>query len=178
MPDEPILPIDHYFLSRPSNAVEVIDDAVRALTEQMFEIMARDNGAGLAAVQIGQPRRVVTIDTEDASGKRHRLAMINPEISTRSDELVRGEEGCLSMPGYGIVVPRHKRVTVRFIDLDGKTRERDADGPLSVCVQHEVDHTNGILFYDRVSRLRRDRARSYFAKVRRRYERDRHDLRL
>lgn len=169
MPDDPILPIDDPLLTKPSAPVEVIDEGVRRLAGEMFAVLDREQGAGLAAVQIGKPVRLVVIDMPDDTGMRHRMAMVNPDITDRSKEIVAGEEGCLSMPGYGLPVPRHKEVAVRFLDLDGVMHEMRATGPLSVCVQHEVDHTDGILFFDHVSRLRRQRAKDYFRKVRRRH---------
>lgn len=169
MPEDPILPIDDPLLSKPSAPVEVIDGAIRQLAAQMFAIMDREQGAGLAAVQIGRPLRLVVIDMPDDTGRRHRMAMVNPRIAHRSAEVAVGEEGCLSIPGYAIPVPRHQAVEVCFQDLDGATHSLRATGPLAVCVQHEVDHTEGVLFFDRVSRLRRQRARDYFRKIRRRH---------
>lgn len=170
MPDDPILPIDDPLLSQPSRSVEVIDADIRRLAAEMFAVMDREHGAGLAAVQIGKPLRLVVIDMSDSSERRHRLAMVNPEIVSRSRETVVGEEGCLSMPGYGIPVPRHRDVAVRYRDLEGASHLLHATGPLAVCVQHEIDHVEGVLFFDRVSRLRRQRARDYFRKVRRKHE--------
>ncbi|MFD2031420.1 peptide deformylase [Ancylobacter dichloromethanicus] len=170
IPGDPILPIDHPLLSRPSEPVGVIDEAIRSLAHQMFTIMDHAQGAGLAAVQIGVPLRLVVIDMPDGTGQRHRLAMVNPSIISVSDEMIVGEEGCLSMPGYAIPVPRHIEIEVRYLDLGSEYHLLRATGRLAVCVQHEVDHTDGILFYDRVSRLRRQRARDHFRKVRRQYE--------
>jgi peptide deformylase len=173
MPDEPILPIDHPLLSRPSEPIEKVDYRVRELAEVMFAVMDSARGAGLAAVQIGQPIRLIVMDIVDAEGVGHRKAMVNPAIVVRSECSVVRQEGCLSMPGYDIPVPRHEWVVVEFQDIDGRYRSLTATGPLAVCVQHEVDHTNGVLFYDRVSRLRRQRAREHFCKIRRRYATDR-----
>lgn len=170
MPDEPILPIDHPLLSMPSLTIEEIGEDIGKLSEEMFVIMDREHGAGLAAVQIGKPLRLIVLDMPDADGRRHRFAMVNPEVAAVSDEMIVGEEGCLSMPGYGIPVPRHREVEVHYRGLDGQLCRLLATGPLAVCVQHEVDHTNGVLFLDRVSRLRRQRARDYFRKVRRQHE--------
>jgi len=170
MPDDPILPIDDPLLSQPSEPVDAIDENIRQLARDMFAVMDRERGAGLAAVQIGKPLRVVVIDMPDATARRHRFVMVNPTITSASDEAVVGEAGCLSMPGYTIPVPRHSAVKVRYRDLDGKEHHLRATGPLAVCVQHEVDHTNGVLFFDRVSRLRRQRARQYFRKVRHQHE--------
>lgn len=172
MPEDPILPIDDPLLSKPSEPVEVIDASIRSLAQEMFTIMDREQGAGLAAVQIGTPLRLVVIDMPDSMEQRHRVAMVNPTIVNVSGEIVVGEEGCLSMPGYGIPVPRHTEVEVRYLDLDGEHHLLRATGRLAVCVQHEVDHTDGILFFDRVSRLRRQRARDHFRKVRRQRDGD------
>lgn len=168
MPEAPILPIDHALLKTSSIPVSVIDDDVRRLVDQLFKVMDKANGAGLAAVQIGVPRRVVVMDVCDRKGTRHRMALINPEILEASAEMNVNVEGCLSMPGYEIPIGRSVSVRVGFLDIDGRLQVLNADGELAVCLQHEVDHTNGILLTDRVSRLRRTRARLYFAKVRRR----------
>jgi len=168
MPEEPILPIDDPRLKEPSAPVEAFDDTLRALADRMFDIMDRAVGAGLAAIQIGVPLRLIVIDVNDDAGVRRRLALANPEIVYASRETRVGEEGCLSMPDYGIPVERSTRVRVRYSDLFGRERVIDGDGSLAVCLQHEVDHTNGIIFTDRVSALRRGRAEARFAKVRRR----------
>jgi peptide deformylase len=168
MPEAPILPIDDPLLKTVSMPVTVVDDEVRALAKRMFAVMDRANGAGLAAVQIGVPKRLVVMDVRDAEDKHHRLALINPEIIEASEDTETQNEGCLSMPDYDIPVSRSTRVRARYLDLTGQEHVVSATGGLAICLQHEIDHTNGILFTDRVSRLRRDRARSYFAKVRRR----------
>ncbi|MHA6692980.1 peptide deformylase [Devosia sp. A449] len=170
MPDNPILPIDHPILSAPSLPVEQVNEEIMKLTETMFSIMDRERGAGLAAVQIGRPLRIVVIDMPDADDHRHRFAMLNPEIVQLSDDMSVAEEGCLSMPGYGIPVPRHGEISVRYLGIDGRVHQLAATGPLAVCVQHEVDHTNGVLFFDRVSKMRRRRAKDYFRNIRRQSE--------
>ncbi|MBY6243245.1 peptide deformylase [Methylosinus sp. Sm6] len=169
MPDDPILAIDDPRLKQTSERVERIDDGLRALGGEMFSVMDMANGAGLSAIQIGAPLRVVVTDTPDRNGARRRMALLNPEIVEVSAQTRIEEEGCLSMPGYGLPVERAARVRVRFMDMDGDRREIEADGVFSVCLQHEIDHLNGRLFTDRVSKLRRDRAAAYFAKVRRRH---------
>lgn len=168
MPEAPILPIDDPLLKTVSVPITTIDDDVRALAAHMFAVMDRANGAGLAAVQVGAPKRLVVMDVRDGEGVHHRMALVNPEILEASDETEANVEGCLSMPDYNIPVNRSARVRARYFDLEGTEHVVDATGSLAVCFQHEVDHTNGILFTDRVSRLRRERARSYFAKIRRR----------
>ena len=167
MPDDPILPIDHPMLNQPSEEVTIFDASLRAFAEHMFSVMDRERGAGLAAVQIGKPLRLLVMDVPDDNQTRHRLAMVNPTIIEASDEMISEVEGCLSMPGYDIPVSRHASVTVEFTDVEGQRQRRRATGVFSICTQHEIDHTNGVLFYDRVSRLRRLRAKAYFKKVRR-----------
>tara|TARA_R110002110_G_scaffold9321_9_gene46014 strand:+ start:1028 stop:1549 length:522 start_codon:yes stop_codon:yes gene_type:complete len=167
MPDDPILPIDHPMLSRPSADITVFDEDLFGLAEEMFAVMDRERGAGLAAVQIGRPVRLVVMDVPDDDQIRRRLAMVNPVITETSNEIVTDVEGCLSMPGYEIPVSRHASVEVEFLDIQGNTNRLIATGVFAICVQHEIDHTNGILFYDHVSRLRRQRAKTYFRKVRR-----------
>ncbi len=170
MPEEPILPIDHPLLALPSAPIERVDDEVRELAEEMFRVMELARGAGLAAVQVGRPLRLVVVDVPDAQGARRRMAMVNPRIVAASERTVVGEEGCLSMPGYDIPVPRREWVEVAFQDLDGGEASLVASGTFAVCVQHEVDHTDGVLFFDRASRLRRRRAKDHFRKGRRRHE--------
>jgi len=167
MPDEPILPIDDPRLKEPSAEIEVFDDEVRALADRMFDVMDTAGGAGLAAIQIGEPKRLIVVDIADGSGARRRLALANPEIVYASREMRLGDEGCLSMPDYDMPIERSVRVRVVYRDLYGRDRAIDADGGLAVCLQHEVDHLNGIVFTDRVSPLRRERAKARFAKVRR-----------
>lgn len=171
MPEAPILPIDDPRLQQPSAPIAVIDDGVRDLAARMFRAMDRVNGAGLAAIQIGDARRLVVMDVTDGAGRTHRTALVNPEILDMSEETEVNVEGCLSMPGCDIPVERAARVRARYTDLNGTEHIVEADGGFAICLQHEIDHTNGVLFTDRVSRLRRDRARSYFAKVRRQSER-------
>lgn len=168
MPEAPILPIDDPLLKMASMPITVIDEDVRALADRMFMFMDRANGAGLAAIQISVPKRLVVMDVRDGDGRHHRMALVNPEILEASSETEVKFEGCLSMPDYNIPVSRSARVRARYLDLDGNEHIVKATGALAVCFQHEIDHTNGVLFTDRVSRLRRERAKTYFAKVRRR----------
>lgn len=165
MPDEPILPIDDPRLRKRSAEIETFDDALRALADRMFETMDAAGGAGLAAIQIGVPKRLIVVDVADGAGVRRRLALANPEILYASREMRVSDEGCLSMPGHDLPVERSQRVRVVYRDLFGRDRAIDADGGLAVCLQHEVDHVNGIVFTDRVSPLRRDRARARLAKA-------------
>ncbi len=172
-----------------STPVEEITPEIRTLVADMFETMYDAPGIGLAAIQIGVPWRVVTLDVakrvaseaaedeeEDADGAqekrdaqpRNPLAFVNPEIIWSSDELSVYEEGCLSIPEYYAEVERPASVKVRYTDLDGKHQEIEAEGLLATCLQHEIDHLNGVLFIDHLSRLKRERVTKRFAKQARR----------
>jgi peptide deformylase len=173
-----------------STPVEEVTPEIRTLVADMFETMYDAPGIGLAAIQIGVPWRVVTLDVAkraaseadedeedgDADGAqeerdaqpRNPLAFINPEIIWSSDELSIYEEGCLSIPEYYEEVERPASVKVRYTDLDGKQQEIEAEGLLATCLQHEIDHLNGVLFIDHLSRLKRERVTKRFAKQARR----------
>ncbi|MFD1703863.1 peptide deformylase [Methylopila henanensis] len=149
-----------------SAPVERVDDEVRALVATMFETMYESAGIGLAAIQIGVARRVVTIDLAGKDEEPQPLTLINPEIVKASDETQLYDEGCLSIPDYYEEVERPARVTVRYLDGEGAEQELEADGLLAVCIQHEIDHLNGVLFIDHISRLKRDRVVKKFEKAR------------
>lgn len=145
-------------VSRP---VETVDDGVRKLIDDMTDTMYAAHGIGLAAIQAGVDRRVVVIDLqeeEDAEGKpiRNPRAYVNPEILSVSDEKALYNEGCLSIPEQYAEVERPVACRVRWLDRDGKPQEADMDGLLATCMQHEIDHLNGVLFIDHISRLKRD----------------------
>jgi len=148
-----------------SEPVGPITDEVRTLVADMFETMYDAPGVGLAAIQIGVAKRVVTIDTSKEEGVRDARVFINPEIVWFSEEKRVYDEGCLSIPDYYAEVERPDRVRVRFRDLDGKEQEIEADGLLSTCIQHEIDHLNGVLFIDHLSKLKRDRVIKKFTKA-------------
>jgi peptide deformylase len=173
-----------------STPVEQITPEIRTLVADMFETMYDAPGIGLAAIQIGVPWRVVTLDVakrteppadeepaeadaDDSQEKRDRqprnpIAFINPEITWSSEERSVYEEGCLSIPEYYEEVERPASVKVAYTDLDGKRQEIEADGLLATCIQHEIDHLNGVLFIDHLSRLKRERVTKRFAKQARR----------
>jgi len=153
-----------------SEPVKAVDAELRALVDDMFETMYEAPGIGLAAIQIAIPRRIITIDTAKKDDPKAPLALFNPEIIWSSDETGTYEEGCLSIPEYYEEVERPARVKVRFMNLDGKTQELDADGLLATVLQHEIDHTNGVLFIDHISKLKRDRVVKKFAKAAKRAE--------
>ena len=134
----------------------------------MFETMYDAPGIGLAAIQVGVAKRVVTMDLSKKEGDQKPQVFINPEITWKSDETATYEEGCLSIPEYYEEVERPAEVKVKYLDLDGKTHEIKAKGLLATCLQHEIDHINGVLFIDHLSKLKRDRVTKKFAKARRR----------
>jgi peptide deformylase len=175
---------DLAILKQASKPVGVVDDSVRALMDDMLETMYDAPGIGLAAVQIGDLRRVVVMDLGDgplpegaeppAEGEESRVPnprfFVNPEVLWQSDETFCYEEGCLSIPEYFDQVERPARVRVAYLNRDGERIEEDAEGLYAVCFQHELDHLNGVLFIDHLSRLRRDRAMSKVKKIMRQRE--------
>ena len=152
-------------LRQESEPVKAVDAEVRTLVEDMFETMYQAPGVGLAAIQVGVPRRIVTVDTAKKDEPKNPQVFINPEIIWSSEEKNTYEEGCLSIPEYYEEVERPSEVKVRFMDLDGKTQEVAANGLLATVLQHEIDHTNGVLFIDHISKLKRDRVIKKFAKA-------------
>jgi len=158
----PILTVPDPLLKTVSRPVEgPVTDAHRALMDDMLETMYDAPGVGLAAIQIGEPLRIIVMDIEgkDEDGKelpRRPRYFVNPEILWASDEVKTWEEGCLSVPEIYDEVERPDRVRIRYLDYDGKTVEEDADGLFAVCIQHEMDHLEGVVFLDHLSRLKRD----------------------
>src|SRR4051795_11668030 len=146
--------------------VEKVTAELRKLADDMFETMYAAPGIGLAAIQVAQPIRLITMDLakkeDDGESKPRPRVFINPEILSSSEELSTYEEGCLSIPEYYEEVERPARVRGRFTDLDGKLHEEDAEGLYATCVQHEIDHLNGVLFVDYLSKLKRDRGLKKF----------------
>ena len=167
----PIVEVPDPRLRLVSSPVETADDGVRQLVADMTETMYAAHGIGLAAIQVGIDKRVVVIDLqaeEDAEGKpvRNPQAFINPEILTVSDERSTYNEGCLSIPEQYAEVERPARCRVRWLDPQGEPREEDLDGLLATCMQHEIDHCDGVLFIDHVSRLKREMLLRKLAKQR------------
>jgi peptide deformylase len=148
-----------------SEPVAEITPEIRRLAADMLETMYDAPGVGLAAIQIGVPKRVITMDVSKSETERQPIVLINPEILWSSEEKRTYEEGCLSIPEYYEEVERPDRVRFRYTDLDGKTIEQDADGLMATCVQHEIDHLNGVLFVDHISKLKRDRVMTKFKKA-------------
>jgi peptide deformylase len=148
-----------------SEAVKAVDKPLRALVDDMFETMYAAPGIGLAAIQIGAPKRVVTMDLAKKDEAKQPQVFINPEVVWASDEKATYEEGCLSIPEYYEEVERPKAVKVKFLDLDLKPQEIEAEGLLATCLQHEIDHINGVLFIDHISKLKRDMVMKKFKKA-------------
>jgi peptide deformylase len=142
--------------------VEQVDARIRRLVDDMLETMYAAEGVGLAATQVDVHERVIVMDTSE--GRDEPRVLINPELIARSEEMVFGDEGCLSVPTIYDKVSRHARVTVRALDRSGNTQEFDAEGLLSVCVQHEMDHLLGKVFVEYLSPLKRDRIRTKMLK--------------
>ena len=166
-------------LKQISRPIETVDADVRALMDDMLETMYAAPGIGLAAVQIGDLRRVVVMDLHDGDlpegdvqlvdeggaeveddRRSNPRFFVNPEILWSSDELFQYEEGCLSLPEYFDTVERPARIRVAYLNRDGQRVEEEIDGLYAVCFQHELDHLEGVLFIDHLSRLKRDRAMS------------------
>jgi peptide deformylase len=160
-----ILIIPDKRLRLKSEPVKAVDKPLRALIEDMFETMYAAPGIGLAAIQVGVPQRVVTMDLAKKDDPKQPQVFINPEVIWSSDEQAVYEEGCLSIPEYYEEVARPKAVRVKYLDLDLKPQEIEAEGLLATCLQHEIDHTNGVLFIDHISKLKRDMVMKKFKKA-------------
>jgi peptide deformylase len=153
-----------------SEPVKRIDSNIRKLVDDLFATMYDAPGIGLAAIQIGVPKRVITMDLSKKEDDHIPHVLINPEIIWKSKETSKYEEGCLSIPEYYEEVERPAQVRVKYLDLDGKAQEIEASGLLATCVQHEIDHTNGVLFIDHISKLKRDRVLKKFSKAAKKVE--------
>lgn len=169
----PIIEAPDPVLRTISTPVEVIDAALHALIDDMFETMYAAPGIGLAAIQIGVPRRVLVMDLqepeseeEDAPVVRRPMVFINPQILEGSEELGVYNEGCLSVPDHFAEVERPASIRASWMDRDGRIREETLTGLLATCLQHEMDHLEGVLFIDHLSRLKRDMVLKKLAKAR------------
>ena len=143
-------------LKRKCAAVEAVDRTVRALMDDMLETMYAAPGIGLAAPQVGIASRVVVVDIARENEQRTPYRMANPEVVHVSEELASYEEGCLSLPEHYAEVTRPERATIRYLDENNEQREIEVEGVLATCMQHEIDHLDGILFVDRISKIKRD----------------------
>jgi peptide deformylase len=148
-----------------SEPVKSVDGELRRLVDEMLEAMYAAPGIGLAAIQVAVPKRVVTLDLAKKDEERAPQVFLNPEVVWASEDKATYEEGCLSIPDYYEEVERPARVKVRYVDLEGERQEVEANGLLATCLQHEIDHLNGVLFIDHLSKLKRDRVIKKFAKA-------------
>jgi peptide deformylase len=165
----PLLPIvtlpDEKILREVSKPVAVVDSSVRKLWDDMLETMYRAPGIGLAAIQVGVPQRLLVIDLSKDGEEKTPLFVANPEVVWQSDAQSDYEEGCLSIPEYYEMVTRPAEIKVRYLDRQGEPMELHATGLMATCLQHEIDHLNGVLFIDHISRLKRERVIKKFQKA-------------
>jgi peptide deformylase len=169
----PVLKFPDKLLAQRSTPIQEVTDEIRALAADMCEVMYDEPGIGLAAPQVGKSIRLVVVDTEwtEEDAERNPLVLVNPELSEHEGKIL-WKEGCLSVPDFEAEVERAERVLLRATDLDGKELEIQAEGLQAVCFQHEIDHLDGILFIDRISRLKRSR---YIAKRKKQLKREEED---
>lgn len=169
----PILEVPDPRLKTISTPVEIFDDSLRTLVDDMTDTMYDAHGIGLAAIQVGVPKRILVIDLQEAAegeeAEKNPLIFINPEILNPSEELAGYKEGCLSVPEQYADVERPATIRARWQDLDGKTHEQDMQGLMATCLQHEMDHLEGILFIDHLSRLKRQMVLKKLNKMRKEY---------
>ena len=161
----PIILLPDPLLRQVSRPVERVDDDLRKFANDMLETMYDAPGIGLAAIQVGEPLRMLVLDVSEKDEPKNPQIFINPEIVSRSDEPNVHEEGCLSIPDYYAEVERPARGMVKHIDLEGKERQVEADGILATCLQPEIEHLNGVLFIDYLSKLKRDMVVRKFKKL-------------
>ena len=162
---KPLIILPDPVLRQVSKPIERVDTDLKRLADDMLETMYDAPGIGLAAIQIGVPRRMLVIDISREGEEKQPQVFINPEIIKSSDERSVYEEGCLSIPDYYAEVERPATVTVKYLDRDGKEQTTEADGLLATCLQHEIDHLNGVLFIDHISRLKREMVIKKFTKA-------------
>ncbi|MBY5366890.1 peptide deformylase [Rhizobium leguminosarum] len=162
---KPLIILPDPVLRQLSKPIERVDADLQRLADDMLETMYDAPGIGLAAIQIGVPRRMLVIDISREGEEKQPQVFINPEILTSSDERSVYEEGCLSIPDYYAEVERPAVVLVKYLDRNGKEQTVEADGLLATCLQHEIDHLNGVLFIDHISRLKREMVIKKFTKA-------------
>ena len=162
---KPLIILPDPVLRKISTPIERVDANLQKLADDMLETMYQAPGIGLAAIQVGEPLRLLVIDVAGKDEPKAPQVFINPEILWKSDEPNVYEEGCLSIPDYYAEVERPKRIRVNYLDRDGKKQECEADGLLATCLQHEIDHLDGVLFIDHISKLKRDMVIRKFKKL-------------
>ena len=149
---------DQQVLKKISQPVDFVDDGLRRLMDDMLETMYAAPGIGLAAIQVGVPKRIIVMDLAKGEEPPAPRYFVNPQVTWRSEEMFAYEEGCLSVPEIFDEVVRPNRVRLSYLNYDGQAVEEEAEGLFAVCIQHEIDHLNGVLFIDHLSRLKRMRA--------------------
>lgn len=162
---KPLIILPDPLLRELSKPVERIDDGVRKFARDMLDTMYDAPGIGLAAIQVGEPLRMLVLDLAKEGEEPAPRVVINPQVLSRSDERAVYEEGCLSIPDYYAEVERPSAVRVKYLDENGKEQEVEADGLLATCLQHEIDHLDGVLFIDYISKLKRDMVLRKFKKL-------------
>lgn len=162
---KPLIILPDPALRQQSKPIEQVDAEVLRLADDMLETMYDAPGIGLAAIQVGVARRMLVIDVAREGEEKTPVVFINPEILRVSDDISTYEEGCLSIPDYYAEVERPASLTVQYVGRDGKQQTVEADGLLATCLQHEIDHLNGVLFIDHISRLKRDMVIKKFTKA-------------
>ncbi|MEW9616858.1 peptide deformylase [Shinella sp. S4-D37] len=162
---KPLIILPDPILRQVSNPIETVDSEVKKLADDMLETMYDAPGIGLAAIQIGVARRMLVLDVSKEGEDKKPLVFINPDVVSASDTRSVYEEGCLSIPDYYAEVERPATITVKHLDRDGKEQLTEADGLLATCLQHEIDHLNGVLFIDHISKLKREMVIRKFTKA-------------
>ena len=162
---KPIVLLPDPILRQQSLSVERVDSEMKSFIEDMLETMYDAPGIGLAAIQVGVPRRLLVIDIAGKDEEPAPQIFINPELVAFGDGISVYEEGCLSIPDYYAEVERPDTITVKHLDRDGKQTTTEASGLLATCLQHEIDHLNGVLFIDHISKLKRDMVIRKFTKL-------------
>ena len=162
---KPLIILPDPILRQVSAPIETVDGEVRKLADDMLETMYDAPGIGLAAIQIGVPRRMLVLDVSKDGEDKTPLVFINPEVVAASDARSVYEEGCLSIPDYYAEVERPAAIAVRHLDREGREQVTEADGLLATCLQHEIDHLNGVLFIDHISKLKREMVIRKFTKA-------------
>lgn len=162
---KPLIILPDPLLRQVSKPVERVDDQLRRFADDMLETMYDAPGIGLAAIQVGEPIRLLVLDVSKDEDAKAPQVFFNPEIVAASAATNVHEEGCLSIPDYYAEVERPAEVKVRYVGLDGESHEMQADGLLATCLQHEIDHLNGVLFIDHISRLKREMVMRRFKKL-------------
>ncbi len=162
---KPLIILPDPILRQVSKPIETVDSEVQKLADDMLETMYDAPGIGLAAIQIGVARRMLVLDVSKEGEDKKPLVFINPDVVSASDTRSVYEEGCLSIPDYYAEVERPATITVKHLDRDGKEHLTEADGLLATCLQHEIDHLNGVLFIDHISKLKREMVIRKFTKA-------------